>query len=94
MLFFEIESGEVKRLSIDGESISMSDYSADSDFIEKFRDDYIAVRNFTNKKVGVLMNDISTRDSYFGSSAFIDMIHTLTTGYYRCPGIICCTTCF
>lgn len=73
----EIESGEVKRLSIDGESISMSDYSADSDFIEKFRDDYIAVRNFTNKKVGVLMNDISTRDSYFGSSAFIDMIHTL-----------------
>jgi 2',3'-cyclic-nucleotide 2'-phosphodiesterase/3'-nucleotidase len=42
-----------------------------------FSEDFIAVKDFTNTRVGVLKNDISTRDAYFGSSEFIDMIHSI-----------------
>lgn len=38
---------------------------------------YGAVEKFVSKKIGVFTEDLSTRPAYFGSSAFIDFIHSL-----------------
>jgi len=72
-----IENGIVVSTSIIGESISMSGVVPDSMYNKLFREDFLKVKKFTNRSIGVLNNNITTRDAYFGPSAYIDMIHTL-----------------
>ena len=45
--------------------------------MKNFAPQYDTVRNFVSKKIGTFTESISTRPSFFGSSAFIDLIHTL-----------------
>lgn len=72
-----VENGKVISTNITGESISMTGIEPDLDYTNFFREDFLKVKKFTNRPVGTLNNDITTRDAYFGSSAYIDMIHTL-----------------
>ncbi|MFA6770694.1 MAG: 5'-nucleotidase C-terminal domain-containing protein [Bacteroidales bacterium] len=72
-----IENGMVVSTNVTGEGISMSGVEPDSSYINFFREDFLKVQRFTNQAVGTLNNDITTRDAYFGSSAYIDMIHSL-----------------
>lgn len=72
-----VESGIIISTIITGETISMTGVTPDSDYTNFFREDFLEVKKFTNRPVGTLNNDITTRDAYFGSSAYIDMIHTL-----------------
>ena len=72
-----VKDGKVVSTIVAGESISMSDVKPDATYLEQFRDDFLKVKEFTNRPVGELNNDIASRDAYFGSSAYIDMIHTL-----------------
>lgn len=72
-----VRDGEVSSLVIDGEILDMSDVSPDQDFSNHFREEFLTVKSFTNAVVGKLLNDISTKDAYFGSSSFIDLIHSV-----------------
>ncbi len=72
-----VEDGEIVATNVKGESISMTGVEPDADYLAYFRDDFLKVKKFTNRPVGMLNNDIASRDAYFGPSAYIDMIHTL-----------------
>ena len=72
-----ISDGRVFAKDIYGWNESMSGINADSSFLKYFANDYNIVKEFTNLEVGYLNTPITTRDAYFGPSAFIDMIHSL-----------------
>lgn len=72
-----VKDGKVVATNVTGESISMAGVTPDAEYLNFFRDDFMKVKEFTNRPVGTLNNDIASRDAYFGSSAYIDMIHTL-----------------
>lgn len=64
-----------KRLT--GKLADISSLPADSAFMTRFQPQYDAVERFVSEKIGEITETISTRPSYFGSSAFVDLIHSL-----------------
>lgn len=72
-----VKDGSVVLSHVTGENIPMSGVEPDGDYTHFFRDEFLHVKEFTNRPVGMLNNDIASRDAYFGSSAYVDMIHTL-----------------
>lgn len=72
-----VKDGKVVSSNVTGESISMSGVEPDADYTKFFRKEFLRVKEFTNRPVGMLNNDIASRDAYFGPSAYVDMIHTL-----------------
>ena len=72
-----IKDGKVVSTNVTGESISMTGVTPDAEYTKFFREEFLKVKEFTNRPVGMLNNDIASRDAYFGSSAYMDMIHTL-----------------
>lgn len=74
---FNIKDGVVQDLVINGETLSMTGVEAHSQYMSEFRDAFEAVKVFTNTEVGILENDIYSRDAFFGPSAYVDMIHSL-----------------
>ena len=55
----------------------VENYTANKDFMTHFAPQFSDVQNFVSKKIGSFTETISTRPAYFGSSAFIDLIHML-----------------
>lgn len=72
-----LHNGRVVGKQISGTLTEMKDYRADKEFMARFRSQLDAVQGFVTKKIGRFTEAISTRPAYFGSSAFIDLIHTL-----------------
>ncbi len=72
-----VKDGKVIVTNVDGETISMAGVKPDAEYMTHFREEFLKVKEFTNREVGTLSNTISSRDAYFGPSAYIDMIHTL-----------------
>ncbi len=62
---------------IKGELVRVRDLKPDPEFVSKFSEQREEVEEYVNKKIAVSSSDISSRDSYFGPSAFVDMIHSL-----------------
>lgn len=60
-----------------GSIVSSSDYKADSSFMTIFNDFYNEVKSYVNRKISYINSEISTRNSYFGDSEFIDLIHNM-----------------
>ena len=73
----KLRKGKVIEKYIDGALTDMKDYAASEDFMEHFAPQFNAVQDFVSKKIGSFTETISTRPAYFGSSAFIDLIHLL-----------------
>lgn len=63
--------------SVEGNLTDVSGYAVDEDFMKTFTPQYDATQAFVSRKIGSIDRTISTRDAYFGSSAFIDLIHQL-----------------
>lgn len=63
--------------SVEGKLADMATYPIDEDFMTTFKEQYQAVDAFVSRKIGSIDRTISTRDAYFGSSAFIDLIQQL-----------------
>jgi 2',3'-cyclic-nucleotide 2'-phosphodiesterase/3'-nucleotidase len=61
--------------SAKGKLVPMSKVLPDQAFMDKFSDDYENVKAFTGKPINTFQRTISTKDAYFGPSAFIDLIH-------------------
>ncbi|MBP1670429.1 MAG: cpdB, partial [Bacteroidetes bacterium] len=74
---FGVKDGKVVSKKINGENIPMKGVSPDIDYLNYFSDDYAKVKTFTNQIAGTLNNRISSADSFFGPSEYIDMIHSL-----------------
>lgn len=63
--------------SIKGRLVSMKSYEPDADYLARFGKELEAVNSFVDRKIGFIDEPLSSRQAYFGSSAFIDLIHTL-----------------
>jgi 2',3'-cyclic-nucleotide 2'-phosphodiesterase / 3'-nucleotidase len=75
-----ITSGNVKgkkQIKVKGDIIDVKDYRPDNDFTAKFAGEDKAIRKYVDKIIAKSGTDISSRDSYFGSSAFVDMVHQI-----------------
>jgi 2',3'-cyclic-nucleotide 2'-phosphodiesterase/3'-nucleotidase len=71
------KDGKMSDKRVSGRLVDVSDYPEDAGFMSKFSVQYNRVHDFVSEKVGYLKKSIYTRDAYFGSSSFIDLIHSL-----------------
>ncbi len=63
--------------TVRGALIDMEKVPADPAFTAKFQGTYDAVKTWVDRPVGKLAGKITTRDSMFGDSAFVDLIHRI-----------------
>jgi 2',3'-cyclic-nucleotide 2'-phosphodiesterase/3'-nucleotidase len=63
--------------TIRGSLVPTEGVEPDSAFIAKFQGAYDEVKAWVDRPVGKLAGKISTRDSMFGDSAFVDLIHRI-----------------
>lgn len=60
-----------------GKIIDVSEFKPDTGFVAKFNPQHMAVDEYVNRVIGNSSSTISSRDAYFGPSAFVDMIHSI-----------------
>jgi 2',3'-cyclic-nucleotide 2'-phosphodiesterase / 3'-nucleotidase len=64
-----------RQLKITGKIINVDDYKPDPEFIERFAPEDKTIDKYVNRVIGSSSSTITSRDAYFGPSAFVDMIH-------------------
>jgi 2',3'-cyclic-nucleotide 2'-phosphodiesterase / 3'-nucleotidase len=68
--------GKLQR-KITGKIVNVADFAPDPEFMAKFSPQNKKVNEYVNRVIGNSSEIISSRDAYFGSSPFIDMIHSI-----------------
>ena len=72
-----IKDGKVVNKDIIGTIVNVRDEQIDEQMMAHFQKDIDAVKAYVGQKIGRFESPIYTRDSYFGNSAFTDLIHNL-----------------
>ena len=72
-----LRDGKVTDKKIDGVLTETGAYGVSDEFMKHFASQYATIQDFVSKKIGRFTETISPRPAYFGSSAFIDFIHSL-----------------
>ena len=69
--------GKVKVLSknVCGELVDIRKIDIDHEYMNTFKDDITEVKSFTEQVIGRFETDIYSRDCFFGSAPFTDIIH-------------------
>ncbi len=62
---------------ISGRILNVGDFRVDPEFMTKFATQNKIIHNYVDKVIGYSTKMVSSRDSYFGSSAFVDLIHSI-----------------
>ncbi|MBR1570704.1 MAG: bifunctional metallophosphatase/5'-nucleotidase [Bacteroidales bacterium] len=73
-----VEKGKVVKKTFETDLIPVKAEKADPVMRDHFRKDFEAVRAFTLQEVGILNEDLYTRDSYKGMSLYVNLLHTLS----------------
>ncbi len=71
------QNGQIIRKNVQGKLVDVRDLPSDKNFMYKFQTHFEATKNFVSKRIGKMERTISAVDAFFGSSAFVDLIHTL-----------------
>jgi 2',3'-cyclic-nucleotide 2'-phosphodiesterase / 3'-nucleotidase len=66
-----------RHVKMTGKILNVSDFKPDPEFIAKFAPQSKIIDEYVNRVIGSSSATISSRDAYFGSSAFVDMVHTI-----------------
>jgi 2',3'-cyclic-nucleotide 2'-phosphodiesterase/3'-nucleotidase len=66
-----------KGKKISGQIIDVKNYKPDAEFINKFKPVSDQIHAYVDKNIGVSETTLSSRESYFGPSSFIDMIQAV-----------------
>ncbi len=66
-----------KERRISGSIVDIQDFEPDNEFIERFAKQHSEIETYVNRIIGNSSATLSSRDAYFGSSAFVDMIHSV-----------------
>ena len=66
-----------RKKQISGILIKTRDLDIDHEFTQKFSRQEKLIKEYVSKVIGKSVTEISSRDSFFGSSAFVDMIHSI-----------------
>ncbi len=70
-------SGTVTVKSIDGRLVSVDDLKLSEDYMTEFAPQAEEVQEFVGRTIGHIDAPLTTRDAYFGPSAFVDFIHQM-----------------
>jgi len=62
--------------NIIGEIVTVSNYRPDNHFMSMFTISLNVVSNYVAKPLGIITKDITSKESLFGPSEFVDLIHT------------------
>ena len=73
---FDSISGKWTRKNVSGEIVETKNYVPDDHFMSKFLMNLNIVKNFTETPLGLITKSISSSESLFGPSEFVDLIHT------------------
>lgn len=71
------ENGHLKHKDINGDIVSVRKEPMDEAMSSHFSNDIERIKKYVSRRIGRFENSISTRESYFGNSAFVDFIHSL-----------------
>jgi 2',3'-cyclic-nucleotide 2'-phosphodiesterase/3'-nucleotidase len=66
-----------KQRKITGQIVNVADFKPDTEFIVKYKPEHEKINEYVNRVIGNSSATISSRDAYFGPSAFIDLIHSI-----------------
>ncbi len=71
------KKGKLSEKDIKGSIVSVLDEEIDQQMMKDFESTINQVKEYVNKKIGYFKYPIYTRESFFGNSAFTDLIHNL-----------------
>lgn len=71
------EGGKVTSKTVSGKLTDITDIDPDPEFLKKFNNAYETVSTYVNEEIGEFTRPIDARESFFGPSAFIDLLHQL-----------------
>ncbi len=63
--------------TITGEIIDVKNFNPDEDFLKRFEKDFMEIKKYTSKEIGTFTKTITTKDSFFGDSPFVDLVQSL-----------------
>ena len=69
--------GKLAKKQIKGNIVNVLDEKIDKKMLEHFQPTIDEVKDYVNKRIGYFKHPIYTRESFFGNSAFTDLIHNL-----------------
>lgn len=72
-----MQDGKVVSKQVDGKLTDVMDMDIDENYMNHFAEYMKKVENFVGEYVGEIEETMYTRDGFFGSSPFIDLIHNL-----------------
>ena len=71
------KDGKLSKKSIIGNIVNVRDEKIDKQMITYFQPTIDKVKEYVSQRIGYFKNPIYTRESFFGNSAFTDLIHNL-----------------
>lgn len=71
------QDGKVVSKQVEGKLINMDGYAPDADFMNIFSGAYETTMDFVSRNIGRIEHTISSKEAFFGPSAFVDLIHQL-----------------
>lgn len=71
------QDGKVVSKQVEGKQVNMDGYAPDADFLNIFSGAYETTMDFVSRNIGRIEHTISSKEAFFGPSAFVDLIHQL-----------------
>ena len=71
------KNGKLVKKEVSGQITELDAYHVDQTFMKTFDPQYRATIDFVSRKIGHMSSTISSKDAFFGPSAFIDLLHQL-----------------
>ncbi len=71
------KNGKLVKKEVSGQITELDAYPVDQTFMKAFEPQYKATLDFVSRKIGRMSSTISSKDAFFGPSAFIDLLHQL-----------------
>lgn len=71
------KNGKLVKKEVSGQITELDAYPIDQAFMKTFDPQYRATLDFVSRKIGRMSSTISSKDAFFGPSAFIDLLHQL-----------------
>lgn len=71
------QDGKVVSKQVEGKLVNMDGYVPDADFLNIFSGAYETTMDFVSRNIGRIEHTISSKEAFFGPSAFVDLIHQL-----------------
>ena len=73
---FDSADGRWNKKNMSGQMVEIKNYKPDNHFMSKFLKTLNVVENYVQKPLGQITRTVSSKESLFGPSAFIDLIQT------------------